>query len=398
MALQINYNTFKSFFRSGAISGVILLLCVVLSLLLANSSWSDSFEALLSREFGWMLGDLHLRYSLLEWINDGLMAIFFLLVGLEIKRELVEGELSSWRNAVLPVVAAFGGAIVPAILFTVLNAGSETASGWGIPMATDIAFALGVLSLLGNRVPASLRIFLAALAIVDDLIAILVIALFYSARIEPLYLGGAALMLLLQILFNRMNRKSAWYYLVPGIVMWYFIHHSGIHATIAGVLTALTLPTTKDAVESPLEKLEHLLTKPVNWIIMPLFAIANTPIRFTEGMFAGLADQLGMGIMLGLILGKPLGIGFMSWLVVKLGWGALPAGANARHLLGLGLLGGIGFTMSIFIALLSFPDASLQAEAKFAILMGSVLSGVLGYLVLSRNTRVPVSDMDSEPS
>lgn len=388
MALQINYNTFKSFFRSGAISGVILLLCVACSLMLANSSWSESFDAVLAHEFGWVFGGLHLRYSLVQWINDGLMAIFFLLVGLEIKRELVEGELSSWRNAVLPVVSAFGGAIVPAILFTFLNNGTETASGWGIPMATDIAFALGVLSLLGKRVPASLRIFLAALAIVDDLIAILVIALFYSAKIDLMYLGAAGLMLALQILFNRMNRKSAAYYLIPGIVMWYFIHNSGIHATIAGVLTALTLPTTKDAVESPLEKLEHLLTKPVNWIVMPLFAIANTPIRFTEGMLGGLSDHLSMGILVGLMLGKPLGIGIMSWLVVKLGWGALPAGANARHLAGLGLLGGIGFTMSIFIAVLSFSDTALQAEAKFAILMGSALSGILGYLVLRCSTQV----------
>lgn len=388
MALQINYNTFKSFFRSGAISGVILLLCVACSLMLANSSWSESFDAVLAHEFGWVFGGLHLRYSLVQWINDGLMAIFFLLVGLEIKRELVEGELSSWRNAVLPVVSAFGGAIVPAILFAVLNNGTETASGWGIPMATDIAFALGVLSLLGKRVPASLRIFLAALAIVDDLIAILVIALFYSAKIDLMYLGAAGLMLALQILFNRMNRKSAAYYLIPGIVMWYFIHNSGIHATIAGVLTALTLPTTKDAVESPLEKLEHLLTKPVNWIVMPLFAIANTPIRFTEGMLGGLSDHLSMGILVGLMLGKPLGIGIMSWLVVKLGWGALPAGANARHLAGLGLLGGIGFTMSIFIAVLSFSDTALQAEAKFAILMGSALSGILGYLVLRCSTQV----------
>lgn len=382
MALQINYKIFKSFFQSGAISGVILLLCVVLSLLLANSSWASAFHALLNHPMGFSSESIHLRYSLTQWINDGLMAVFFLLVGLEIKRELVEGELSSLRNALLPVASAFGGAIVPALLFAVWNGRAATAAGWGIPMATDIAFALGILSLLGKRVPSSLRIFLAALAIADDLIAILVIALFYSSKIHFAYLGAAAVMLLLQIMFNKLNRQSLLYYLIPGVFMWYFIHHSGIHATIAGVLTALTLPTTQTAVESPLEKLEHGLTKPVNWLIMPLFALANTPIRFTEGMVNGLMERLGMGIIFGLVLGKPLGIGLSSWLIVKLGWGVLPAGAGNRHLLGLGLLGGIGFTMSIFIALLSFPDPALQSEAKFAILIASTLSGILGYLVL----------------
>lgn len=386
MAISINYRVFKEFFRSGAIGGIVLLLCVAVSLFIANSDWGIPFEALLTQKLGYESEQLHLCYSLISWINDGLMAIFFLLVGLEIKRELIEGELSSFKNAILPVLSAFGGAVVPAIIFFILNRGTDNAAGWGIPMATDIAFALAVLSLLGNKVPPSLRIFLAALAIVDDLIAILVIALFYSSQIHLEYLGLAACMFGLQIMFNRLNRKSLGYYLIPGLFMWYFIHHSGIHATIAGVLTAFTLPTTEDAVESPLEKLEQLLTNPVNWVIMPLFALVNTNIRFEDSMFGALGGGLSLGIILGLVLGKPIGIGLTSLIVVKLKLGALPARSKWVHLCGLGLLGGIGFTMSIFVALLSFSDPVVCAEAKFSVLLASTVSGILGYVVL-RNSK-----------
>jgi NhaA family Na+:H+ antiporter len=383
MAKLINLKIFKRFYESSSFGGILLLLCVALSLIIANSGLAKGFEDFLATKAGFTYDHLELEYPILIWINDGLMAVFFLLVGLEIKREIVEGELSSFRHAALPVLAAIGGVIVPAIIYTVFNAGTSTANGWGIPMATDIAFALGILSLLGSNVPTGLKIFLAALAIVDDLMAILVIAIFYSAELHLNYLAYAGGVFALQIAFNRMGFKNIFFYIIPGIVMWYFIHHSGIHATIAGVLTALTLPTTADDTESPLEKLEHALSNPVNYIIMPIFAIANTNITFESGMVSGLTGNVGLGIVLGLFLGKPLGIFVMSWLSVKLKIAALPEETNWLHVAGLGLLGGIGFTMSIFIALLSFDGHALQTEAKFAVLVASVLSGVAGYGLLS---------------
>jgi len=378
MAKLINLTVFKKFSESSSFGGILLLLCVALSLVIANTGLASGFQDLLESEIGFSTDAIHLNYPLLIWINDGLMAIFFLLVGLEIKREIVEGELSSFQHAALPVLAAIGGVIVPAVIYALFNTGTTTANGWGIPMATDIAFALGILSLLGSRVPTGLKIFLAALAIVDDLMAILVIAIFYSAELHLDYLAYAGGIFALQIAFNRLGFKNIFFYIIPGIVMWYFIHHSGIHATIAGVLTALTLPTTADATESPLEKLEHALAKPVNYLIMPIFAIANTNITFESGMVSGLTGNVGLGIVLGLFLGKPLGIFLMSWLSVKLKVAALPDETNWIHVAGLGLLGGIGFTMSIFIALLSFGG-----HAKFAVLVASVLSGVAGYGLLS---------------
>lgn len=382
MAKLINLKIFKRFSESSSFGGILLLVCVAISLIIANSSLASSFEDFLTIKAGINFGSLELEYPVITWINDGLMAIFFLLVGLEIKREIVEGELSSFKQASLPVIAAIGGVMVPALIYTGFNAGTSTAGGWGIPMATDIAFALGILSLLGNKVPTGLKIFLAALAIVDDLMAILVIAIFYSAELHLDYLAYAGGIFALQIAFNRMGFKNIFFYIIPGMVMWYFIHHSGIHATIAGVLTALTLPTTADDTESPLEKLEHALAKPVNYLIMPIFAIANTNITFESGMVSGLTSNVGLGILLGLFLGKPIGICLMSWLSVKLKVAQLPEHTNWKHVAGLGLLGGIGFTMSIFIALLSFSEPSLQTAAKFAVLVASVVSGVAGYLVL----------------
>lgn len=380
----INLKAFKNFFQKSSSSGIILLFCVVVSLLLANSPVAKEFSNLLETDLGFNLGSIQLRYPVILWVNDGLMAIFFLLVGLEIKREVVEGELSSFKQASLPVLAAIGGVAVPALIYHAFNhADVTTVHGWGVPMATDIAFALGVLSLLGDKVPTGLKIFLAALAIVDDLIAILVIAIFYSSDLEWMYLGLAGAIFALQLIFNRLGFLSIWWYVIPGLFMWYFIHHSGIHATIAGVLTAITLPTNTSDKDSPLEKLEHFLSTPVNFIIMPIFAIANTNITFLGGMVEGLATNMGMGIILGLFLGKPIGIFFMSWLAVKLNLGKLPEGANWIHILGLGLLGGIGFTMSIFIALLSFKLESYQIEAKFAILVASFVSGFMGYMLLN---------------
>lgn len=381
MAIHINIRSFREFFKSGTIGGIILILCVIISLVVANSSWGKAFEGLLATEIGTDVAGL--KYPVLLWINDGLMAIFFLLIGLEIKRELVEGELSSLKKAALPVFAAFGGAIIPAIIFYMFNYGEATVDGWGIPMATDIAFALAVLALLGRKVPPTLKIFLAALAIVDDLIAILVIAIFYSDALNVSNLLYAGALLLLLVVFNRLKRKSLVYYLVPGLFIWYFIHHSGVHATIAGVLTAFTLPTTAGKEESPLETLEHALNKPVNFIIMPLFALANTNISFGSASVDMLTGNLGMGIMLGLILGKPLGITLLSWITVKLKWSSLPARAGWKHIIGLGMLGGIGFTMSVFIALLSFNDESLRGASKIAILIASTLSGVAGFIFLA---------------
>ncbi|MFL9844795.1 Na+/H+ antiporter NhaA [Flavobacterium rhizosphaerae] len=380
----INLKTFREFFNSSSSGGIILLICVVISLLIANTNAGYAFKDFLESEFGFEGGGIGLRYSVLEWINDGLMAIFFLLVGLEIKREIVEGELSSLKQASLPVLAAIGGVVAPALIFSLFNNGTPTSHGWGIPMATDIAFALGIISLLGNKVPNGLKVFLAALAIVDDLMAILVIAIFYTNDLHLNYLMYAGIVFLVLIVFNRLRIKNIFFYIIPGIIMWYLIHHSGIHATIAGVLTALTLPTTPDDSESPLEKLEHALAKPVNFIIMPIFAIANTNITFLHGMVSGLAGHLGLGIVLGLFIGKPLGIFTLSWLSVKAKIAQLPSETNWKHVIGMGMLGGIGFTMSIFISILSFDGAiALQTEAKFAILVASLLSGIVGVTWLS---------------
>ena len=321
------------------------------------------------------------------------MAIFFLLVGLEIKREVVNGGLSTPRQAALPILSAIGGVLLPAGIYLFVNGGTETANGWGIPMATDIAFALAILAMLGDKVPASLKIFLAALAIVDDLIAILVIAIFYSAELHVAYLGYAMGIMVLLIIFNKMGIRSLVCYIIPGLFIWYFIHHSGIHATIAGVLTALAIPmTTKEGKQSPLIKLEHALVIPVNFLIVPIFALANTNIRFESTMLDGLVSPLGLGIIAGLCIGKPVGVFLMSKLAIKLRIAQLPAGANWKHIIGLGLLAGVGFTMAIFISLLSFTDSLLIAEAKFSILVASFLSGIVGYTLLNNANRTKIHD------
>lgn len=367
---------FKNFFHSSQSSGVILIACVIFSLMIANSSMGEDFQNLLDHQLG--------AYSVSVWINDGLMAIFFLLVGLEIKREIVEGELSNVRNASLPIVAALGGMVVPALIYMLFTHNTPYENGWGIPMATDIAFSLAIISLLGKSVPASIKVFLAALAIVDDLGAILVIAIFYTEQLHwnYLFLSGGVVVLL--VLLNYFNVKKHIFYLIPGGFLWYFMHHSGIHATIAGVLLAFTIPTNESETEiSPLEKLEHHLHTPVNFIIMPIFALANTNILFKAGMVDGLFSNFGFGIIGGLALGKVLGINLFSLIAIKSGLSSLPFKSNWGHMIGTGFLAGIGFTMSIFIALLSFKnDIALQDEAKFAILIASVLSGFIGYSIL----------------
>ena len=383
MAKQINLKPFRDFFRSEQIGGIILLFCVIISLSVANSNLGTSFENILKSNLGFNTSNIHLEYSIALWINDGLMAIFFLLVGLEIKREIIEGELSSPKKATMPIMAAIGGMLFPAAIYAFFNAGTLTANGWGIPMATDIAFALGIISLLGKRVPASLKVFLAALAIADDLGAILVIAIFYTNELhwmQLLYSGG---ILALLIIMNQTGVKKLIFYIIPGIFLWYFVHHSGIHATIAGVLLALTIPSNPVKDTSPLEKLEHIIVRPVNFLIMPIFALANTNIRIEDRMIDGLYSPLGMGILLGLFAGKPIGVFILSWLSVKLGLGSLPSGAHWKHIIGLGFLAGIGFTMSIFVTMLSLDKPEFQIEAKFSILVASVLSGITGYIFLS---------------
>jgi NhaA family Na+:H+ antiporter len=295
------------------------------------------------------------------------------------------------KRAALPIFAALGGMLVPALIFYCLNIGTSTASGWGIPMATDIAFALAVISMLGNKIPLSLKIFLSALAIVDDLGAILVIAIFYTKQMHFNYLLIAGGIFVLLLIMNALGVRKLLFYIIPGFFLWYCIHHSGIHATIAGVLLAICIPTNPVKTESPLENLEHKLMAPVNYLIMPLFALANTNIRFHSEMIDGLKSSLGLGIICGLLIGKPLGISLFSYLAVKFKLSRLPNKTTWKHIFGAGILAGIGFTMSVFIALLSFDAPELHEEAKFAILIASLIAGILGYFYLSsiskRNNR-----------
>jgi len=382
MIQSINLKVFKNFVQSSNFGGMLLFVCVLLSMIIANTNAAEGLQRLLDYKVGFENTNIHLNYSILMWINDGLMAIFFLLVGLEIKREIVEGELSSPKKAIVPIIAAIGGAIVPALIFLYFNQGQTSATGWGIPMATDIAFALAVISLLDKRIPLSLKIFLAALAIVDDLIAILVIALFYSSGIDVMSLVYAGVGLVILVAMNRLNVQNPYLYLIPGVFIWYFIHHSGIHATIAGVLVAMTIPTNDTDIESPLERLEHALVKPVNLLIIPIFAFANTNITIQSEMIQGLTSPLGLGIGLGLIFGKPIGIMLSTFLCYKLKIGQLPENSNFKHMLGLGFLAGIGFTMSIFISNLSFSNPIYINDAKLVVLCSSLIAGLTGFLIL----------------
>ena len=373
---------FKEFFSNSQSSGILLVFCVLISLMIANSSASEGFQSFLDQAWG--------PYSVSVWINDGLMAVFFLLVGLEIKRELLDGELSNFKNASLPILAAIGGMLVPAVIFTLFNHGTEYSKGWAIPMATDIAFSLAIISMLGKSVPSAVKVFLAALAIVDDLGAIVVIAIFYTDEIHWNYLLYSGIIVAILAVLNFLKVKKHIFYLIPGCALWYFMHHSGIHATIAGVMLAFCIPASKADNEeaSPLEKLEHFLHIPVSYAIMPIFALANTNITFKEGMVDGLFSNFGYGIVFGLILGKLIGINLFSFIAIKLKISSLPDKSRWIHMIGAGLLAGIGFTMSIFIALLSYKDnQDLQDSAKFAILTASVLAGFLGYLLLKSTAK-----------
>ncbi len=377
----------REFLDSGAAGGVLLMAAAVLALFVANSPLSDSYFKLLHAPLGGL--------DVLHWINDGLMALFFLFVGLEIKREFLDGQLSTWANRALPGIAAAGGVIVPGLIYAAVNAGQpDTLRGWAIPTATDIAFALGVLSLLGSRVPTSLKVFLATLAIVDDLVAVLVIAVFYTAELNLAALGGAGVATLLLIGFNRLKIAQLAPYLVIGAALWWLVLLSGVHATVAGVVLALTIPLRRskaapDDMTSPLHRLEHGLNPWVAFLIVPVFGFANAGVSFA-GMSAGvLLEPVTLGVALGLFVGKQVGVFGTAALAIKLRIADLPVAASWPQLYGVAVLCGIGFTMSLFIGLLAFPDPALQDEVKVGVLAGSLVSALVGAALLSVAKREP---------
>ena len=422
---------FQEFFRSKSTSGILLIAGALAALVWANSPWAESYDALWETRFTVGFGAAALSKPVILWVNDGLMALFFFVVGLEIKREFLVGELSSRSQAVLPIAAAVGGMVVPASLFVLANRGEPSISGWGIPMATDIAFALGILALLGDRVPYQIKIFLTAVAIVDDIGSILVIALFYTANISFTMLGLGALCLVLAFAGNRMGVRTPVFYALVGCLLWFFVLKSGVHSTVAGVLMAFAIPARtrcdaeafsfnasrllddyREAVgpgesvltnedmhssllsmqrivtraQTPLQRLEHGLHPLVDYVVMPVFALANAGVSLSGGIAAPAAPA-ALGTALGLVLGKPLGIVLMVLLIIRFSEG-YPRGVTFRHFLGAGLLGGIGFTMSLFIATLAFANApELLAGAKTAVLGASLVAGVAGYLVLRTTPR-----------
>ncbi len=418
----------QEFARRSTAGGILLLASAIIALIWANSPWGHLYEQLWHTEIAIVLGDFHLEEDLLHWINDGLMAIFFLFVGLEIKREVLIGELASVRRAALPIVAALGGMLVPAGLYIAVNGGGEDARGWGIPMATDIAFALGIMALLGRRVPVALKVFLVALAIVDDIGAVLVIAIFYASDLSWLHLAAGAVFLLLLLCANRAGFRHPLPYIVLGLGLWVAFLESGVHATVAGVLLALTIPSSirmntrdfltqgrafldsferagvsaqkqhmKDGhraavyalesaceyVESPMQRLEHALYPWVTFVIMPVFGLANAGVVLSGDLGAAVTHSVSLGVILGLVVGKQVGITLFSWLAIQLGVASLPRSVSWRQIYGAAWLGGIGFTMSIFIANLAFGDTELLPIAKMGILLASLTAGIFGWLILA---------------
>ncbi len=420
----------QEFIHNSAAGGIVLMAATVLALTIANSPLAVTYDAVLQTSVGLSVGPYQLQESVLHWINDGLMAIFFFLVGLEIKREVRAGELSNLRAALLPIIAALGGVAVPALIYVALNRGGPGAAGWAIPMATDIAFALGLLALLGNRIPFGLKVFLTAVAIVDDLIAVLVIAFFYSSGISWVALGIGFAILALLLLGNVFGIRMTLFYTGLGVVVWLAFLQSGIHATIAGVLVAFTVPARTriepagflerasgllhrfqqsslepnimltdevqqsavieleeacEDVQAPLQKLEHSLHPWVQFGIIPIFALANAGVALSLRSVDGVSSAAPLGILVGLVLGKPIGILAGSWIAVRLGWSMLPPGVEWSHMVGVGFLGGIGFTMSLFIASLGFGESELLEAAKLGILGASLLAGSIGFLLLRRS-------------
>ncbi|MDI1321251.1 MAG: Na+/H+ antiporter NhaA [Algoriphagus sp.] len=371
---------FKEFFNSEKAGGLVLVFVTILSLGLANSSLATNYIHFWNIDLG--------SHTLVQWINDGLMTIFFLLIGLELEREIYQGELSDIKKAALPIFGALGGMLIPASIFLLLNFGTDTQSGAGIPMATDIAFAIGILSLLGNRVPASLKIFLTALAVMDDLGAIIVIAIFYTESILFSNLFIALGIFGVLLILNRLKVHNLIPYLIGGVVMWYFMLHSGVHATITGVLLAFAIPFGDGEEKSPSYILQHYLHAAVAFLVLPIFAIANTGIAIGSGWQAGLVQVSSLGVILGLVIGKPLGIWLFSRIGVALKLCTLPSDLRWNNILGVGFLGGIGFTMSIFVTLLAFDSVELVNSSKIAILVASFIAGGIGFIWL-RTTLVP---------
>lgn len=370
--------TLKGFIESEKSGGLVLIVCTIASLLLANSGiLGEGYRNMWEYELG--------SHTVAEWINDGLMAIFFLLVGLELIQEIHEGELSSVKRAMLPVSAALGGMIIPAGIYLIFNYGIESQAGFGIPMATDIAFALGILSLFGKRVPLPLKVFLTALAVIDDLGAIIVIAIFYTSQLSWTHLLIAlAIFTTLLVLNKKLKVTNLIPYLLGGVIMWYCMLHSGIHATIAGVLLAITIPFKKGDQHCLSNRMQHALHYPVAFAILPIFALANTAI-FIEGSWdQAIGEPFALGIIFGLVVGKPIGITLFSFIMVKLGLCALPSSIKWKEIIGVSLLGGIGFTMSIFITLLAFKgDDYYINESKLMILLASLAAGIIGYIYLN---------------
>lgn len=365
---------FKEFFQSEKTAGILLLLATSFSLILANSVFGETYLGLFKKElFG---------HSILFWINDALMAIFFLLVGLEIERELFAGELRDIKNSMLPIFAALGGMVVPATLYMLLNVGTDYATGFGIPMATDIAFSLAILALLGNRIPMSIKIFLTALAIIDDLGAILVIAFAYNSGLSLNYLLGSALLIASMWIMRKLGFMKWWHYILPGVALWYAVHEAGIHSTISGVILAFLIPFKKEDDHCPSFTLQHLLHKPVAYFILPLFALANTALVISSDSFTALSSTLTLGIILGLVVGKPLGIFLFCYAAVRSGVANMLPNLQWSHIVGVGFLAGIGFTMSIFISILAFPSEAYINISKLSILIASFLSAGIGYGLL----------------
>jgi len=423
--------SFKDFLRNSTAGGIILLVCTLCALVWANSPYAHAYFELWETTVTLGAGSFSLSKTLHHWINDGLMVIFFFLVGLEIKREMLVGELASIRKAMLPILAAVGGMVGPALMYVLFNAGTPEISGWGVPMATDIAFALGVLALLGKRVPPSLKVFLAALAIVDDMGAVLVIALFYTSELSliMLLIGGGIMLLL--VIANKLNIRSTVVYIVLGIGLWYCFLKSGVHATVAGVLLAMMIPVTSkidkqkflqkstlalkelennqstisenelihtvavlsEDVQSPLHRFEHSLQPYVAFLIMPIFALANAGVQLQSNLFASLLTPVALGIGLGLIIGKQAGILLTTWIAVKANIAALPKGVTWKMVYGTSWLCAIGFTMALFIANLAFNEAHILDIAKISILTTSAVSGVIGYLLLKMSSKSSIEKL-----
>ena len=384
---MINYisKPFKWFFKLEAASGLVLLFAAIIALIISNSNLSDLYFSTLNKYLFIGINNFGLKLSVLHWINDALMAIFFFFVTLEIKREFLQGELSNIKQALLPIIAAVGGMVVPALFYVVINFGDpETINGWAIPSATDIAFSLGVLSLLGKRVPLSLKVFLTALAIIDDLGAILIIALFYSGDLNVMYLSLMLVAFIILLVINKFNIKVFFPYLLIGLLLWDFTHNSGIHATIAGVLLAMTIPHRKKEKDfSLLIKIEHAISPYVAFGIMPLFAFANAGVSLEGLSLSSLLDKVPLGIVLGLFVGKQLGVFVFSYVSIKLKIAQMPGNSSWYNFYGVGILTGIGFTMSLFVGNLAFVEnAQYMDGVKIGVLTGSLLSTLAGYFLI----------------